>query len=687
MLKRNINHITALLCASLSFVVYILTLAPTVWFIDSGELSAVASTLGIAHPTGYPLFTIVGHIFTLLPFSASEVYKLNLMSAFFSSLAVFMFYHLVYFIIQRIDSELTEKRKHKSTNSYVLKITAASSSLILAWSLTFWNSANSVEVYPMHSFFIITLSYVFLRAIFYDEDNHFSEPKNKFYIIFAFLLGLSFTNHLTTILLAPACLTLFFVANSNNRRRLYRLLGLMTICFIAGLSVYIYLPLRMQASPDFMWGSPHNLERFIWHVTGKQFSVWIFSAKGSITAFLILMASVCGLSVYGLLRKNKSGEYIHFLFFIVICVVGYFVISSSDPIVKTQLVKFTSSLWGQFGAAVILISVPGIYHLSRNNRKIYYFTVLTFFGCVFYSINYDIHDIYSYFLLAYITIAVWISCGLLYISRWISEALKSQGFGYLLLIILISLPVIPLLTNYSENDESKNYYVEEMTMNIFKNIEPGGIVLSSQWDFWLSASWYYNFVKNIRKDIVVIDKELLRRSWYFMYLEKHYPEIYNNSRKEIEAFLAELYKFEHGIPYSTPYIIQLFEDLLTSFVKNNPERKFYVSWEIEQNKNEPFARDYTRIPDGLLFRLVHKDSLVNGFVDDYKIYDFGFTPVTKKDYYHETLMKNYSMMLTASANYLASNGRTDDARFYINLALKALPEYAPAHDIKKKYGL
>ena len=44
----------------LSFLLYLRTAAPHVTFIDSGELAAVASSLGVAHPTGYPLFTLIG---------------------------------------------------------------------------------------------------------------------------------------------------------------------------------------------------------------------------------------------------------------------------------------------------------------------------------------------------------------------------------------------------------------------------------------------------------------------------------------------------------------------------------------------------------------------------------------------------------------------------------------------------
>ena len=49
------------------FIIYLFTLAPSVVQIDSGELATVQATLGIAHPTGYPLFTMIGYLFSLIP--------------------------------------------------------------------------------------------------------------------------------------------------------------------------------------------------------------------------------------------------------------------------------------------------------------------------------------------------------------------------------------------------------------------------------------------------------------------------------------------------------------------------------------------------------------------------------------------------------------------------------------------
>ena len=699
MSSKSKNYITASALFIVSLALYIKTLSPSVWFIDSGELSAVASTLGIAHPTGYPLFTLIGHLFSMLPVSSSQIYNLNLMSAFFCSLAVFMFFFLMKFIFEH---RKQQSQPEKSKKASVKKITEKSahlspvieygliifSSLLLAFSRTFWDSANAVEVYPIHVFFLVTLSLLFLKAVYKrqsagnDKSSFFSD--NKYYLIFAFVLGLSFTNHLTTLLLAPACLTLFIVENRHNLKRLYKLFGAMAVCFITGLTPYLYLPIRARMNPVFIWGNPYNWERFYWHVTGKQFSIWIFSAQGSIPLFIFLLGLLIGLSVYGLLKQKTLNSNYHSVFFVIIAAVIYIFLSSANEVVSKQFKTFTDSLWGEYGKGLILFAIPGIYKLSKYSVKIFYFTVLTFFGCILYSVNYSIHDIYSYFLLAYITITIWIGFGGFYLFEKLSENLKTKAHKYAFSSFLIVLSLIAINTNFKENDESGNYYVKQYTMNIFKNVEPNGIVISSQWDFWVSASWYYHFVRHIRPDIVVIDKELLRRSWYYIFLERNYPEVYNNSRPEIEKFLKELYKFEHSIPYDTQYIMKLFTDMLTSFVTKNPGRKIYDSWEIEQSKNEQFAVNYERIPDGLLFRIVNPDSLHNNVLSDYKVYDFTFTPTENDDYYHRTLMMSYAMMLTNSAVYLASVNRQQDAIKYINLALTAVPTYPQALEVKRK---
>ena len=95
MLKKPFltNLIPALGIFGSTLTIYILTLSRSVYFGDSGEFIALAKTLGIAHPPGYPLYTMLAHLFTYLPFG-TLAFRVNLFSAVTSSLTVVVVYFI-----------------------------------------------------------------------------------------------------------------------------------------------------------------------------------------------------------------------------------------------------------------------------------------------------------------------------------------------------------------------------------------------------------------------------------------------------------------------------------------------------------------------------------------------------------------------------------------------------------------
>ena len=80
-----------LLLSLIAAVVYLLTLAPSVVEIDSGELAAVQYNLGVAHPTGYPLFSLLGWLWSHIPLGMSKIYQLNLLALLYCTGAIFLF--------------------------------------------------------------------------------------------------------------------------------------------------------------------------------------------------------------------------------------------------------------------------------------------------------------------------------------------------------------------------------------------------------------------------------------------------------------------------------------------------------------------------------------------------------------------------------------------------------------------
>ena len=508
------------------FVVYLQTLAPTIGFIDSGELATVASTLGIAHPTGYPLFTLLGKVFSLVPFSSEEIVRLNVMSALFTSSAAVVFFFLMLELLKR-------DNKKPSAQEIAASIFA---SFTLAFSQTFWSQGVSVEVYSLHVLLILLTTLFFVQAINSDQSSR--------WFLFAYTFGLSFTNHLTSILLAPSFLFLFF-AEHRFTRTAFRQINKLMLPFILGLSVYLYLPIRAASQPLLNWGNPQSFEKFWWHITGKQFRGWMFA--------------------------------------------------SSDAAQK-QLNYFIERVPAEFFYIPVFFAVIGFFILLFSNKKKFVFVLLLLVACVTYSINYDIHDIDSYFLLAFISMAILAGFGILKVF----EVAKVFQNKYVFIGSILAFASIQVLQNWEDVDQSSNYLVEDYTKNILSNLPPHSIILSYQWDYFISASYYFQHVKNFRSDVIVLDKELLRRSWYFAQLGKMHRPIMQKSKQESEFFLSELNKFEHGIPYDYTTIEGRYVTLIKSFIEYNIDSiDVYLTREIEPN----YTSGYNRIPEGFAYKL------------------------------------------------------------------------------------
>jgi tetratricopeptide (TPR) repeat protein len=608
-----------------SFVVYLRTLAPTVTFIDSGELASDVITLGIPHPTGYPLFTLVGWLFVHIPLGLRPIFQLNVMSAVFCAAALFFFFQCFILLLSWIDTGSHTRRLGLSQTGTL--VAAAAGTSTLAFSETYLAQALSIEVYPLHLLLLSLTLLLFIKSQqggnrsaqpshsgepAYSEETNSSVPVSWYG--FAFVLGLCFANHMTTILLAPGFLYLFF-AKHGFSREMWPKVFVAIVPFLLGLSVYLYLPIRATENPTLNWGDPTTLERFWWHVTGKQYRVWI--------------------------------------------------LSSAETAIR-QLKYFLGGFPSEFAYAPLALVLVGVIQLFRSNRTIFYFTLILFLSCLLYSINYDIHDIDSYFLLAYIMTAVWIAFGAGTLFK-----MRSNHRGKVVsTLACVAIGLTPLAFHYETADQSDSYPVEDYTKNMFDSLEKNALVLTYQWDYFVSPSYYLQLVEGYRNDATVIDKELLRRSWYFKQLEHQHPRLVENSRGEIDAFLKELYKFEHNLPYDPAVIEARYEEMIRSFlVKNEPVCPVYVTPEIEQE----FTRGLQRVPSGLAFR-IYPDTTYH----DITPRDFAFHPITKRDTYSEAIRNLYAGAYCNQGIYLAIRGKREKAVESFRKALQVTPGFPEA---------
>lgn len=603
-MKRILSspHFSGISVGVLAMGVYLSTLAPSVNFIDSGELAAVACTLGIAHPTGYPLFTLLGWIFSRLPIGSEEIVRLNLMAAIFCAVGVVLFFHVVRLLLTIVFDRKGVSKHGKTVPAHAANVASAGAALLLAFSETYWSQATSIEVYSLHVMLLSAGLFCFVRATFLNRDREEASStvrEDAWWFLFAFVLGISFTNHMTTILLAPGLIYLYF-AMQGIQRASWKRIARMVIPFLLGLSVYLYLPFRAAQSPILNWGNPATMERFLWHFTGKQYRVWIFSST------------------------EAAGR---------------------------QLTYFMNSLPSEFAYIGLLFAIIGVWVLWRIHKRLFVTLALLFLTCVFYSINYDIHDIDSYFLLAYIAVALFAGFGL-YQSYTFMFARWKVREGLIAAVVVVA-SLAPAFLHFDVSDESDNYLVEDYTHNMFASLEQSAVVFSFQWDYWVSASYYYQFVRNARPDVVVVDKELLRRSWYFKQLENLHPWLIAESRGEVDAFLVELNKFERSLPYDPAVIQARFVGMINSLVKRNmASRPVYVTPEIEPE----FTQGLMRAPEGLAFRV-----LADTAFHQSKLTEMRYRPLHRKGRLEDMTKQLYVSALLARSRYYYSYGRTDEA--------------------------
>ena len=227
----------------ISLIIYIITLAPTVLYEDSGEFVTGAATLGVLHPSGYPIYAILGKLFSFIPLF-NVAWRVNLMSAFFAALSA----SILYLIIRKFISS---------------KEIAFGASLLFAFSKVFWSQSIMAEVYTLNIFFLALLVYLILL---WKNDR-----KNKYLFIFSLVLGLGICNHHIIALLSPVFALYIIIIDWRILKKIKTVL-IMFILFIIGLLPYIYIPIRAQADPTLNWGNPNTVERTWYHIARKQYS-------------------------------------------------------------------------------------------------------------------------------------------------------------------------------------------------------------------------------------------------------------------------------------------------------------------------------------------------------------------------------------------------------------------------------
>lgn len=230
------------------FALYAATAAPSIveLYDDSLEFQLVGPTFGIAHPTGYPLYILLGGLWSrvLLPLG-NWAWRMNLLSALSAATTV----GVLFLLAQQLSALTTSTEKPSLWPGLAA---AFAFGLGPIW----WSQATIAEVYALHNLFVATILLVTLnRAI--------APDKTKLVTSLCLLFGLGLTHHRTVVLLAPGVALMLWGQRSlwQPSWQWLRWGGVL----LAPLLLYLFLPLRAARGVQDLHGSYVNSWAGFWH--------------------------------------------------------------------------------------------------------------------------------------------------------------------------------------------------------------------------------------------------------------------------------------------------------------------------------------------------------------------------------------------------------------------------------------
>ncbi len=260
---QTLSLVAGFILAAIFLALYLFTISPDILPADNGEFQLVATELGIAHPPGFSLYTMLAHLMTRLSFGASPAFMVNLFSVIISVFTLLVVYHAVFTLTKSI-------------------IAGMAGALTLGIATTFWAQATVANIRSLTALYTAILLLLAIkiwqktRPIISDSSSKkkASEPDARqlvrYLLLFVLTLVLGITHHPSLIFLAVVLVPfviIVFPRELITRRVLY----LVVFTGLLGLIPLLYFPIRAYAGA---LGTPEDLltlSGFINHVLALGF--------------------------------------------------------------------------------------------------------------------------------------------------------------------------------------------------------------------------------------------------------------------------------------------------------------------------------------------------------------------------------------------------------------------------------
>ncbi|MFC1551272.1 protein O-mannosyl-transferase family [Candidatus Latescibacterota bacterium] len=569
----KINKVIAAGIFFIMLIIYLMTAAPTISFWDCGEFVTCSYIMGIPHPPGSPLLSLIGRVMALIPFydfrgeGFGEIaYRVTLLDVFLGALTVMLTYLVLVKLIHKF-----RPYRDSLVDEAVIMFSSAVAALMIGFSDEFWTNAVEIETYMPSIFISILAVWLTLR---WDERKN--DPKAVRYLfLVAYILGLGNGIHLTVLLIAPTVAGLVYFAKPEwfhhlklwifmgvfgiagaiikfysgmeamyftmavfafvapvilykmymKRQEVWKLtligLILCSSLYIIGYSVYPTIAVRAGKNPSINEGNPDNWERYKLYMSRDQYAA--------------------GNMVEGMFTRSADFNY-QFSFMYLRYLIQQFPKwgpsmkltfendKTADTRVENPLIQEEVYL------AVLLLSllIYGLYTHGREDWRrlvpLLMFFAVSSVGLVLYlnMANPQVRERPYFFLGSYYIIMYWIGFGIYGVIIDILDWLREKGkaglitpvtavlfviFGTIPPVSVLSNHIDPEYTNYEVHDRTGDWVPVDYGYNILVSCEPNAILFTNG-DNDTFPLWYLQEVEGFRTDVRVVNLSLLNTAWY-----------------------------------------------------------------------------------------------------------------------------------------------------------------------------
>ena len=496
--KQKPPYLWAGLTALVIFLIYLATLAPTTAFWDTSEYIAAAKVLGIPHPPGNPLFTILAHTFGLLPLAASYAVRINLFAAVCSAVAAGCWFLVADRWLQPI-----------VTVRWARWGAAFAGVLVGATSWTVWNQSTVNE--KVYTVSLMSMALCMWLVVHWGDD----EPgphRDRWLVLIAYVMALSSTNHLMALLAIPALAVYVFFTDWRVLTRPWVLVSV-AVAVAVGISLnYFYLPIRAGQFPPINEGEP----------------IGFFSQA---------LSDVLNRVQYGkpsvLDRQTCVGQ-------------PAWLLCGLIPQLGNFWQYFTWQFardWGRWaGVATALftgLGLVGLYALWKNDRRAGWAAILLLgtltVALVFYmnfkhgfsqypdkpELPREVRERDYFFLGSFSAYGVFVALGLGAAMQALAD-LAGRATGHprwALASPVLALAIIPTFGNRLTASRANETVARDFAVDLLESVEPYGILITAG-DNDTFPLWYAQEVEGVRRDVTLANLSLMNTRWHLKQLHR-----------------------------------------------------------------------------------------------------------------------------------------------------------------------